>query len=133
MSDVTGTELPGLEKRLATFSITLFGRTMAGKSTLMNRLTQAGVLAEDKLFATLDPTSRMIALEDNRKILLTDTVGFIRKLPHHLVEAFKSTLEEAVVADLLIHVIDASSPQRENPAPAVTLPALLLSHWRYCM
>lgn len=86
----------------------LVGYTNAGKSTLLNTLTNADVFAEDKLFATLDPTSRGITLDDNRKILLVDTVGFIRKLPHHLVEAFKSTLEEAVVADILIHVIDAS-------------------------
>lgn len=97
----------------------LVGYTNAGKSTLLNKLTDAGVLAENKLFATLDPTSRQITLEDNRKIMLVDTVGFIRKLPHHLVEAFKSTLEEAVVADLLIHVIDASSPQRENQITVV--------------
>ncbi len=92
----------------------LVGYTNAGKSSLLNRLTDADVLAENKLFATLDPTSRGITLDDNRKILLVDTVGFIRKLPHHLVEAFKSTLEEAVVADFLIHVIDAANPQCEN-------------------
>lgn len=88
----------------------LVGYTNAGKSTLLNALTDAGVFAEDKLFATLDATSRAIELEDARKILLVDTVGFIRKLPHHLVEAFKSTLEEAVVADVLLHVIDVSNP-----------------------
>ena len=87
----------------------LVGYTNAGKSTLLNTLTDANVFAENKLFATLDPTSRAITLPDNRKILLVDTVGFIRKLPHHLVEAFKSTLEEAVVADVLLHVIDASN------------------------
>lgn len=87
----------------------LVGYTNAGKSTLLNALTDAGVFAEDKLFATLDPTSRAITLPDNRNILLVDTVGFIRKLPHHLVEAFKSTLEEAVVADLLLHVVDSSN------------------------
>ncbi len=87
----------------------LVGYTNAGKSTLLNTLTDADVFAENKLFATLDPTSRAITLPDNRKILLVDTVGFIRKLPHHLVEAFKSTLEEAVVADVLLHVIDSSS------------------------
>lgn len=94
-------------------TVALVGYTNAGKSSLLNVLTEAGVLAENKLFATLDPTSRGLTLEDNRKILLVDTVGFIRKLPHHLVEAFKSTLEEAVVADVLLHVIDASSPERE--------------------
>lgn len=92
-------------------SAALVGYTNAGKSTLLNALTGAGVFAEDKLFATLDATSRAIELEDARKILLVDTVGFIRKLPHHLVEAFKSTLEEAVVADVLLHVIDVSNPQ----------------------
>ena len=89
----------------------LVGYTNAGKSSLLNCLTSAGVLAENKLFATLDTTSRGLTLEDNRKIILIDTVGFIRKLPHHLVEAFKSTLEETVTADFLIHVIDASNPQ----------------------
>ncbi|MDD6735689.1 MAG: GTPase HflX [Clostridiales bacterium] len=92
----------------------LVGYTNAGKSSLLNRLTDAEVLAENKLFATLDTTSRGLVLEDNRKILLVDTVGFIRKLPHHLVEAFKSTLEETVVADFLLHVIDSSNPQYDN-------------------
>ena len=91
----------------------IVGYTNAGKSTLLNRLTDAGVFAEDKLFATLDTTSRAITLEDNRKIILIDTVGFIRKLPHYLVEAFKSTLEEAAEADFLIHVTDASSPDAD--------------------
>ena len=97
-----------------TITAALVGYTNAGKSTLLNALTDANVFAENKLFATLDPTSRAITLEDNRRILLVDTVGFIRKLPHHLVEAFKSTLEEAVVADVLLHVIDSSSPEMEN-------------------
>lgn len=97
-----------------TITACLVGYTNAGKSSLLNRLTFSDVLAENKLFATLDTTSRGLVLEDNRKILLVDTVGFIRKLPHHLVEAFKSTLEETVVADFLIHVIDASNPQHEN-------------------
>ncbi len=97
----------------------LVGYTNAGKSTLLNTLTDAGVSAEDKLFATLDPTSRSITLGDNRKILLVDTVGFIRKLPHHLIEAFKSTLEEAVVADVLLHVIDLSSGETDNQIEAV--------------
>lgn len=97
-----------------TVTACLVGYTNAGKSSLLNALTDASVLAENKLFATLDTTSRGLVLEDNRKILLTDTVGFIRKLPHHLVQAFKSTLEETVVADFLIHVIDVSNPQYEN-------------------
>lgn len=98
-------------KKDGVITAALVGYTNAGKSTLLNALTDSDVFAEDKLFATLDPTSRAIELEDMRKILLVDTVGFIRKLPHHLVEAFKSTLEEAAVADVLLHVIDAASPQ----------------------
>ena len=97
----------------------LVGYTNAGKSTLLNTLTDASVYAKDKLFATLDPTSRGLTLEDNRTILLTDTVGFIRKLPHHLIEAFKSTLEEAKYADFLLHVIDASSPDFEDQIEVV--------------
>lgn len=93
--------------------VALVGYTNAGKSTLMNRLTDAGVLAEDKLFATLDPIVRELELSDGQKVLLIDTVGFIRKLPHHLVEAFKSTLEETLYADVLIHVIDSSSNEYE--------------------
>ena len=89
----------------------IVGYTNAGKSTLLNTLTGAQVLSQDKLFATLDPTSRALTLEDGQEILLTDTVGFIRKLPHHLVEAFKSTLEEAVYADYILHVVDASNDQ----------------------
>ena len=92
----------------------IVGYTNAGKSTLLNRLTDAGVFAEDKLFATLDTTSRAITLDDNRQIILIDTVGFIRKLPHYLVEAFKSTLEDAADADFVIHVTDASSPEADN-------------------
>jgi GTP-binding protein HflX len=101
-------------KKDGVITAALIGYTNAGKSSLLNKLTDASVLAEDKLFATLDTTSRGVTLEDNRKILLCDTVGFIRKLPHHLVEAFKSTLEEAVVADVLLHVIDASSDEMNN-------------------
>lgn len=92
----------------------LVGYTNAGKSTLLNTLTDADVYAKDKLFATLDPTSRGLTLDDNRTILLIDTVGFIRKLPHHLIEAFKSTLEEAKYADILIHVIDSSSDEADD-------------------
>ena len=92
-------------------SVALVGYTNAGKSTLLNTLTDAGVLAEDKLFATLDPTARALKLPDGRQVLLMDTVGFVRRLPHQLVQAFKSTLEEAVAADVLINVCDASDPE----------------------
>ncbi|MBO5723969.1 MAG: GTPase HflX, partial [Lentisphaeria bacterium] len=88
----------------------IIGYTNAGKSTLLNALTNAGVLSEDKLFATLDPTTRKMTLPDKTELLLTDTVGFVRKLPHSLVEAFKSTLEEALLADFLLLVLDVSSP-----------------------
>ncbi len=101
----------------------IVGYTNAGKSTLLNHLTGAGVLAEDKLFATLDPTSRAIELPDGRNLLLVDTVGLIRRLPHHLVEAFKSTLEEAACADIIIHVCDASDPEASEKAD-VTLKTL---------
>lgn len=94
-------------------SAAIVGYTNAGKSTLLNRLTDAGILAEDKLFATLDPTTRSFALPGDQQILLTDTVGFIRKLPHHLIEAFKSTLEEARYSDIILHVVDSSSPQMD--------------------
>ena len=93
------------------FSAAIVGYTNAGKSTLLNRLTDAGILAEDKLFATLDTTTRKFVLPSGREMLLTDTVGFIRNLPHHLIEAFKSTLEEAKYNDALIIVIDASDPE----------------------
>ena len=92
----------------------IVGYTNAGKSTLLNKLTDAGILAEDKLFATLDPTTRGLELESGQQILLTDTVGFIRKLPHHLIDAFRSTLEEAKYADLILHVVDASNPQLDE-------------------
>jgi len=91
----------------------IVGYTNAGKSTLLNRLTQAGILAEDKLFATLDPTTRALTLPGGDTVLLTDTVGFIRKLPHHLIEAFKSTLEEAKYSDVILHVVDCSNPQMD--------------------
>lgn len=93
--------------------VAIVGYTNAGKSTLLNQLTGAGILAEDKLFATLDPTTRNLKLESGQQILLTDTVGFIRKLPHHLIEAFKSTLEEAKYADIILHVVDASNPDAQ--------------------
>lgn len=93
--------------------IAIVGYTNAGKSTLLNALTGAAVLEEDKLFATLDPTTRVLELENKEQVMITDTVGFIRKLPHHLIEAFKSTLEEAKYADMILHVVDASNPQME--------------------
>lgn len=92
----------------------IVGYTNAGKSTLLNTLTGAGILAEDKLFATLDPTTRSLKLPSGQEILMTDTVGFIRKLPHHLIDAFKSTLEEAKYADMILHVVDASNPQADE-------------------
>ena len=114
-------ELKELESRRARYrerrkkdgavTVALVGYTNAGKSTLMNALTNAGVLAENKLFATLDPTARALTLPDGRTVILIDTVGFIRRLPHKLVEAFKSTLDEAVDADVIIDVCDASSPE----------------------
>ena len=94
--------------------VAIVGYTNAGKSTLLNTLTGAGVLQEDQLFATLDPTTRSRKLPSGQEILLTDTVGFIRKLPHHLIDAFKSTLEEAKYADLILHVVDASNPQMDE-------------------
>ena len=93
--------------------VAIVGYTNAGKSTLLNQLTGANVLEEDKLFATLDPTTRNLKLASGQEILLTDTVGFIRKLPHHLIQAFRSTLEEAKYADLILHVVDASNPQMD--------------------
>ena len=92
----------------------IVGYTNAGKSTLLNKLTGSDVLSEDKLFATLDPTTRSLKLPSSQEILLTDTVGFIRKLPHHLIDAFKSTLEEAKYADMILHVVDASNPQADE-------------------
>lgn len=99
--------------------VCIVGYTNAGKSTLLNRLTQAGVLEEDQLFATLDPTTRKLELESGQEIMLTDTVGFIRKLPHHLVDAFRSTLEEAKYSDLILHVVDMSNPQMDQQMEAV--------------
>lgn len=94
--------------------IAIVGYTNAGKSSLLNKLTAADVLAEDKLFATLDTTTRKLELSSKQTVMLTDTVGFIRKLPHHLVEAFRSTLEEAAVADLILHVVDGANPFEEK-------------------
>jgi len=98
------------QRRGALHKVAIVGYTNAGKSTLLNRLTDAGALVEDRLFATLDATTRRLSLPGGERVLLTDTVGFIRKLPHQLVQAFRSTLDVAVDADLLVHVVDASAP-----------------------
>ncbi|HAP74567.1 MAG TPA: GTPase HflX [Acidimicrobiaceae bacterium] len=100
-------------------AVTIVGYTNAGKSTLLNRLTHAGVLAEDRLFATLDPTTRRLSLPGGEPVLLTDTVGFVRRLPHGLVEAFKSTLEVARTADFLVHVVDCAAPDPDGQIAAV--------------
>ena len=97
----------------------IVGYTNAGKSTLINTLTNAGVLEEDKLFATLDPTTRLLSLGNDEPLLMTDTVGFIDKLPHHLIDAFRSTLEEAKHADLIVHVVDCSNPEHETQMQVV--------------
>lgn len=99
--------------------VAIVGYTNAGKSTLLNTLTDASVLEEDKLFATLDPTTRNYKLPDGQEILLTDTVGFIRKLPHHLIDAFRSTLEEAKYSDIILHVVDSSNPVMDKNVHAV--------------
>ena len=99
--------------------VSIVGYTNAGKSTLLNRLSGADIFAEDQLFATLDPTTRQVELPNHEPMLMTDTVGFIQKLPHHLVESFKATLEEVVEADLLVHVVDASHPQVDMQIEAV--------------
>ena len=109
--------------------VSIIGYTNSGKSTLMNALTGANVLAEDKLFATLDPTTRKLRLSNNQNILLSDTVGFLRKLPHHLVESFKATLEEVVEADLLLHVVDVSHPQAREQIEAVEIVLKEIDAW----
>jgi GTP-binding protein HflX len=119
----------GGRQRLHWPLVSIIGYTNSGKSTLMNALTGADVLAEDKLFATLDPTARKLRLPNNQNILISDTVGFLRKLPHHLVESFKATLEEVVEADLLLHVVDASHPQAQDQAKAVEIVLKELDAW----
>jgi GTP-binding protein HflX len=106
-------------KRSARSTVALVGYTNAGKSTLLNRLTDAHVLVEDRLFSTLDPTTRQLRLPGGETVLASDTVGFVQRLPHQLVESFQSTLEEVVDADLLLHVVDASSPEAEQQIDAV--------------
>ncbi|HUJ10983.1 MAG TPA: GTPase HflX [Verrucomicrobiae bacterium] len=109
--------------------VSIIGYTNSGKSTLMNALTGANVLAEDKLFATLDPTTRKLRLSNNQNILLSDTVGFLRKLPHHLVESFRATLEEVAEADLLLHVVDVSHPQAQEQIAAVEIVLKEINAW----
>jgi GTP-binding protein HflX len=106
-------------RRSARSTLALVGYTNAGKSTLLNRLTDADVLVEDRLFSTLDPTTRQLRLPGGETVLASDTVGFVQRLPHQLVESFQSTLEEVVEADLLLHVVDASSPDAEHQIEAV--------------
>ena len=107
------------KQRQEMINVSLVGYTNAGKSTLFNALTSESRFAEDKLFATLDPTTRLLGLPDNQRVLLSDTVGFLKKLPHHLVAAFKATLEEVVEADLLLHVVDVCHPEAESQIDAV--------------
>ena len=107
------------KQRQEMINVSLVGYTNAGKSTLFNALTSEHRLAEDKLFATLDPTTRLLDLPDNRHVLLSDTVGFLKKLPHHLVASFKATLEEVAEADLLLHVVDVAHPEAESQIDAV--------------
>jgi GTP-binding protein HflX len=107
------------QRRSRLRTVAIVGYTNAGKSTLLNRLTDAGVLVEDRLFATLDATTRRLDLPGGEPVLVTDTVGFVKKLPHQLVEAFKSTLEVVAAADLLVHVVDASAPAPEEQIAAV--------------
>lgn len=121
LKDLEKTRRVGRSKRVkaGVIQICLVGYTNAGKSTLLNAMTGAGVLVEDRLFSTLDPTARRIKLPDGREGVLTDTVGFVKKLPHQLVEAFRSTLEETVRANILLHVMDAGSPDPESRSDAV--------------
>jgi GTP-binding protein HflX len=107
------------KRREEIFSVALVGYTNSGKSTLLNSLTGAGIKTEDKLFSTLDPTIRKVELPENMEVVLIDTVGFIKELPHHLIDAFKATLEEVTLADILLHVIDASHREREEQKEVV--------------
>ncbi len=107
------------KQRQEMINVSLVGYTNAGKSTLFNALTSEDRLAEDKLFATLDPTTRLLDLPDNKHVLLSDTVGFLKKLPHHLVASFKATLEEVAEADLLLHIVDVTHPEAESQIDAV--------------
>ncbi len=116
---IAGQRAVRAQRRQEVFTAALVGYTNAGKSTLMRALTEAEVLVEDKLFATLDATTRRVELDERRRFLLTDTVGFIRRLPHHLVESFRTTLQEVVEADLLVHVVDASDPEPQRRIDAV--------------
>lgn len=119
----------GGRQRLHWPLVSIIGYTNSGKSTLMNALTHADVLAEDKLFATLDPTTRKLRLPNNQNILLSDTVGFLRKLPHHLIESFQATLEEVAEADLLLHVVDVSHPQAQEQIKAVEVVLHEINAW----
>ena len=106
-------------QEIAIPSVAIVGYTNAGKSTLLNTLTGAGILEEDKLFATLDPTTRVYKYENGHQVLFTDTVGFINKLPHHLIDAFRSTLEEAKYSDIILHVVDISNPRADKQMDVV--------------
>ncbi len=119
LKEIESTRRTQTASREDVFKAALVGYTNAGKSTLMNQITQAGVYVKDQLFATLDATTRRVDVDERRRFLLTDTVGFIRKLPHHLVESFKATLQEVREADLLVHVVDASSEDPEHQIESV--------------
>jgi len=119
----------GGRQRLHWPQVAIIGYTNSGKSTLMNELTGANVLAEDKLFATLDPTTRKLRMPNHQNILLSDTVGFLRKLPHHLIESFKATLEEVVDSDLLLHMVDVSHPQAREQIKAVEIVLKEIDAW----